>query len=436
MSSILGCLDATRRGGVIHKMAPVVIDSQLDARRSAAHAPEAIAAKAPRMVIPTSAATCAANGIFASDAAMTIICNGKVDNARLARRAANPPFVENEEFGKKSTRRWGRLRHDSSGRWRWYHRAPPSVSPTTVSCFLGTTEHGILSIVIKVATTRLVLMRVQATFAATLRWWREHRGLSQLALAYRANVSQRHLSFLELGRAAPSRTMVTRLATALEVPLRQHNGLLLAAGYVPAWRQTQLAAPELAQVTSALDFILTQQEPFPAVVVDRQWTLLRSNQGAVRLVEFLVGPLAPDTPINLADALVAPNILKPYLENWADVVRYFIRSAEADAAADGATATAALLERLTAYQGVRAAMKQAMPDVSAGPVLPMHFRKGGTSLQLFTTITTLGTPQDITLQELRIECFFPMNDETARCFRSWSAKAKSPRSQRPTTRSQ
>lgn len=285
------------------------------------------------------------------------------------------------------------------------------------------------------ATTWLVVMKVQPTFAATLRWWREHRGLSQLALACRADVSQRHLSFLELGRAAPSRAMVTRLATALEVPLRQHNALLLAAGFVPAWRQTRLAAPELAQVTSALTFILAQQEPFPAVVVDRQWTLLRSNQGAVRLVEFFVGPLAPDTPINLADALVAPNMLKPYLENWADVVHYFIRSAEADAAADGTTATAALLERLTAYPGVRAAMKQALPDVSAGPVLPMHFRKGGTSLQLFTTITTLGTPQDITLQELRIECFFPMNDETARCLRSWSAKPKSPRSQRPTARS-
>jgi hypothetical protein len=124
------------------------------------------------------------------------------------------------------------------------------------------------------------------------------------------------------------------------------------------------------------------------------------------------------------------------LENWSDVVRYFIRSTEADAAADGSAATASLLNRLTAYQGVRAAMQQAMPDVSAGPVLPLHFRKGGTSLQLFTTLTTLGTPQDITLQELRIECFFPMNDATARRFRSWSAKAKSPRSQRTADRSQ
>jgi len=279
-------------------------------------------------------------------------------------------------------------------------------------------------------------MKAQPTFAAVLRCWRQHRGLSQLALACRADVSQRHLSFLELGRATPSRAMVTRLATALDVSLRQHNSLLLAAGYAPAWRQSQLAAPELAQITSALDFILAQQEPFPAVVVDRQRTLLRSNQGEVRMVEFLVGPLAPGTPINLADALVAPNILKPYLENWSDVVRYFIRSTEADAAADGSAATASLLNRLTAYQGVRAAMQQAMPDVSAGPVLPLHFRKGGTSLQLFTTLTTLGTPQDITLQELRIECFFPMNDATARRFRSWSAKAKSPRSQRTADRSQ
>ena len=102
--------------------------------------------------------------------------------------------------------------------------------------------------------------------------------------------------------------------------------------------------------------MLAQQEPFPAVAVDRHWNLLRSNSGAVRLVEFLVGPLAPGTPVNLADALVAPDVLRPHLVNWADVVRYFIRSVEADAAADGTPETAALLERLLAYEGVREAL--------------------------------------------------------------------------------
>jgi len=219
--------------------------------------------------------------------------------------------------------------------------------------------------------------------------------------------------------------MVMRLAAALDVPLRQHNALLIAAGFAPVWRQTDLAAPELGQVRSALDYMLAQQEPFPAVAVDRHWNLLRSNTGAVRLVEFLVGPLAPDTPINLADALVSPGVLRPYLQNWADVVRYFVRSVEADAAADGTPETAALHERLLAYEGVRAAVNAAPTELAITPVLPMHFRKGNISLRLFTTIATLGTPQDITLQELRVECFFPMDEETAVVLRGWLAESQS-----------
>src|SRR5262247_1396360 len=185
------------------------------------------------------------------------------------------------------------------------------------------------------ATTCEVFMTGEATFADRLRWWRGRRGLSQLALAGQSGVSQRHLSFLELGRALPSREMVDRLAAALAIPLRQHNALLLAAGFAPEWRQRDLAAPDMAQVASALDYMLAQQEPYPAVVVDRHWNLLRANIGAVRLVEFLVGPIAPGTPINLADALVAPDVLRPFLVNWQEVVRHFIHSVEIDAAADG-----------------------------------------------------------------------------------------------------
>src|SRR4051812_1307382 len=169
-------------------------------------------------------------------------------------------------------------------------------------------------------------MSSQQDFASRLRWWRRHRGLSQLELAGRAEISQRHLSFMELGRALPSREMVMRLAATLDVPLRQQNALLLAAGFAPVWHETDLAAPEVADVRSALDYIMTQQEPYPAVAVDRHWTLLKSNTGAIRLVEFLVGPLTSDARINLADALVAPDVLRPFLVNWTDVVRYFIRS--------------------------------------------------------------------------------------------------------------
>ncbi len=259
------------------------------------------------------------------------------------------------------------------------------------------------------------------TFAARLRWWREHRGFSQLALAGRTDISQRHLSFLELSRAQPSRDMVLRLATALDVPLRQHNALLLAAGFAPVWRETRLDAPELAEVREAIDYVLAQQEPFPGVAVDRHWNLLKANGGAVRLVEFLVGPLDPNAAVNLADALVAPDVLRPHLVNWQDVVRYFLRSVEADAAADGRPETAALLERLLAYEGVRPLLKGQPSEAAGGPVLPMHFRKGDVSLRLFTTIATLGTPRDIMLQELRIECFFPMDRATAAVLRGWAS---------------
>lgn len=256
-------------------------------------------------------------------------------------------------------------------------------------------------------------------FAATLRAWRRRRGLSQMALAARAGISSRHLGFLEVGRAAPSRDMVIRLAAALDIPLRQHNTLLLAAGFAPVWRESRLDAPELAQARGAIDYMLAHQEPFPAVAVDRRWNLLQANKGAVRLVEFLVGPLAPGTAVNLADALVAPDVLRPYLTNWEDVVRYFVRTVEADAATDGTAETAALLDRLLGYRDVRAILKDALSDAT-GPVLPMHFHKGDVALQLFTAIATLGTPQDVTLQELRIETFFPVDEASAKIFRIWA----------------
>jgi transcriptional regulator with XRE-family HTH domain len=262
-------------------------------------------------------------------------------------------------------------------------------------------------------------MAQRPAFADHLRTWRGRRGLSQLALAGRAEISQRHLSFLELGRAAPSRDMVLRLAAALDVPLRQQNALLVAAGFAPVWRETALDAPELSPVQRALDYMLAQQEPFPAVVVDRHWTLLRANQGAGRLVAFLVGPLRPDAAVNLADALVAPDVLRPYLRNWAEVVHYFIRSVAADAAGDGTAETAALLARLRGYADVPGVL--ASLDDAVDPVVPMHFEKDGTALRLFTTIATLGTPRDVTAQELRVESFFPMDEATAAIFRAWAA---------------
>ena len=261
-----------------------------------------------------------------------------------------------------------------------------------------------------------------SSFGARLRWWRARRGLSQLDLAGAADASQRHVSFLESGRTAPSREMVLRLATALDVPLRQQNALLLAAGYAPAWRESDLAAPELAKVNSALDFMLAQQEPYPAFVVDRRWNLLRANDGARRFVTFLTGA-APAGAVNLADALISPDALRPLIANWQEVALYFLRGVHADALADGTVETAALLQRLLAYPGLPKLSETVSLEAPAAPVLAIHFRKGQTSLHLFTTIATLGTPQDVTLQEIRVECFFPADEATAALLKGW-AKAR------------
>jgi len=266
-------------------------------------------------------------------------------------------------------------------------------------------------------------------FGSRLRWWRERRGLSQLGLAADAETTQRHVSFLESGRAAPSREMILRLAAALALPLRQQNALFLAAGYAPAWRESELSAPELARVDSALGYMLAQQEPYPAFVLDRRWTILRANAGAARLGEFLTGPspAAPATsaePVNLAVALMSPDGLRPFIANWEEVALYFLRGVQADALADGTPETAALLTRLLAVPGAPTLSRVLTPDETQAPVLAIHFRRGETSLRLFTTLATLGTPHDVTLQEIRIECFFPGDDATARTFQGWAAAGR------------
>lgn len=261
-------------------------------------------------------------------------------------------------------------------------------------------------------------------FGARLRWWRERRSLSQLALAGAARTTQRYLSFLESGRTAPSRAMVLRLAGALDVPLRQQNALLLAAGFAPAWRERDLGAPEMAEVNRALQFMLDQQEPYPAFVVDRRWNLLRANAGAGRFVEFLLGPAPPPAPgappPNLAEALLGA--LRPFIVNWQETARYFLRGVQADAAADGTEETAALLKRLLAYPDLPALYEALPPEEAKAPVLPIDFKKGDTAFRLFSTIATLGTPLDVTLQEIRVECFFPADEDSAALFRAWAAQ--------------
>jgi len=256
-----------------------------------------------------------------------------------------------------------------------------------------------------------------------LKEWRSRRGLSQLDLALAAHTTQRHVSFIESGRTMPSREMVLRLAATLGLPLRQQNTLLLAAGYAPAWREHGLSAPGMEVVDRALDYMLAQHEPFPAFVVDRRWNLLRANHGATKFVEFLTGLAAvvPDAePVNLAVALMSPQGLRPLIVNWGEVAAHFLRGVQNDAQIDGTPETMALFSRLSALAEEPLLSEALPPDESTSPVLAIHFRRGDTSLRLFTTIATLGTPRDITTDEIRIEFFFPIDDAAEAICRQWA----------------
>ena len=264
-------------------------------------------------------------------------------------------------------------------------------------------------------------------FGPMLRAWRRRRGASQLSLALQSGVSQRHVSFLESGRARPSREMVVQLSTALDVPLRQRNAMLLAAGFAPAYRESNLTAPELAPVRQAIDRMLKQQEPYPAVVVDRLWNLLDANEAANAFTVFLSEgpppPPPPGKPPNLLRNLLDPKALRPKLANWEEVARYLVSTTYAEILADGGEPKAlAFIEEVMAYPDVPASFRKLRFEDRPPPVLTLDFIVGGKSLSVFTTIATLGTPQDVTLQEVRIECFFPADDRSDALFRSLAAQ--------------
>jgi transcriptional regulator with XRE-family HTH domain len=247
---------------------------------------------------------------------------------------------------------------------------------------------------------------------ALLRHWRTARRLSQLALALDADVSSRHLSYVETGRSQPSREMVLRLADALEIPLRERNALLVAAGYAPRYFETGLAAPEMAQMRSAIDLILRHQEPYPAFVLDRHWDIRMSNQAAPRCTRFLLG--AEPTESNIIRLLLHPNGLRPRLVNWEETAEDLIRHLHNQIAASPSDERAkGLLAEVLAYPAVPARWRTREIGAPATPLLTTIFRKGDVELRFFSTITTFGTPHDVTLDELRIECSFPADEATA-----------------------
>ena len=265
-----------------------------------------------------------------------------------------------------------------------------------------------------------LVTQTAAGFGPLLSQWRRLRGKSQLDLALLAAVSPRHVSFVETGRSQPSREMVLTLATALQVPLRERNSLLLAAGYAPLYRETRLDAPELGAASRAFDMILKHQEPYPAVVLDGEWNLLRMNGAATAFFSRLVD-VRPERP-NVLRLMFDERYLKPYVENWDEVANDLVQRAHREAACGAPNeALQRVLREILAYPGVPERFASLDPSVALAPFVPISFRKGELAFRYFSLVTTLGAPQDVTLQELRVESFFPADAETERAAARLSA---------------
>jgi transcriptional regulator with XRE-family HTH domain len=257
---------------------------------------------------------------------------------------------------------------------------------------------------------------VERNVGVLLRQWREHRRLSQLELSVQAEVSSRHLSFVETGRSSPSRDMVLHLADELDVPFRERNRLLLAAGYAPAYAETPLDSSQMSAVRAALRQVLTAHEPYPAVVVDRRWNMVDANATVAVLVDGAAPELlAP--PANVLRISLHPDGVARRVVNLGEVRAHLLGRLRRQVALTGDPEVADLYEELRGYP-----CDQPEPDVEVpGPgdvVLPLRIRHGDGELAFFSTVATFGTPVDITVQELVIESFFPADATTAEALRA------------------
>jgi transcriptional regulator with XRE-family HTH domain len=259
-----------------------------------------------------------------------------------------------------------------------------------------------------------------------LREWRATRGLSQLELAMRAGFSTRHVSFIETGRTQPSRQALLVLAETLDIPLRERNRLLEAGGFAHVYAQTPLGADEMRHIRGVLEFILERHDPYGAVVLDRYANLLMANRAAHQLFSALVdSSLLTGTP-NVLRMVFHPLGVWRSIVNWHDVGRHLYERAERELRPVEHDATAAaLLAEIRGYAGALAGAPRANHVRPADLLLPVHIKRGELELKMFSTIMTLGTPQDVTLQELRIETFFPADEQSAAAIRGARARVAS-----------
>jgi transcriptional regulator with XRE-family HTH domain len=252
---------------------------------------------------------------------------------------------------------------------------------------------------------------------AILRDWRRRRRLSQLDLALEAGISTRHLSFVETGRSKPSPDMVLHLAEQLEVPLRDRNALLLAAGYAPRYGARSLNDPDMAPIRDALGRVLDGHEPFPALAVDRYWNLVASNAALGVLLDGVADELL-EPPANALRIALHPDGMPPRVLNFAAWRNHLLGRLERAVAMTGDPQLLELQQEVLGYPGPPAPAEQASPGAEVMFGLKLAAPGNGRRLSFFSTITTFGTPLDITVSEIAIEAFFPADDLTSQWLRS------------------
>ncbi|MRD47779.1 helix-turn-helix domain-containing protein [Caenimonas koreensis] len=258
-------------------------------------------------------------------------------------------------------------------------------------------------------------------FGEHLKHWRQHRRLSQLDLAHQANISTRHLSFVETGRSAPSREMVLRLAARLDVPLRERNTLLVAAGYAPMYKEHALSDPALANARSAVELILKSHEPYPALAVDRHWSLLAAN----RMVPLLMAGADPallEGQVNVLRLSLHPRGLASRILNLNQWRAHIFERLRQQIEVTNDQALADLLQELRTYPAANGAQDIRIDGEHLGVVMPLSFRTPAGVLNFISTTTVFGTPIDITLQELALETFFPADQATSGALRDLVAQ--------------
>jgi transcriptional regulator with XRE-family HTH domain len=238
-----------------------------------------------------------------------------------------------------------------------------------------------------------------------LRGWRSRRAMSQADLAFEAGISIKHLSYVETGKAVASRDILLQLAAALGLSLRDRNALLEAGGFARQYGERDLSAPEVADAKRAIDLLLRRHEPFPAIVTDRQWNVLQANRAATRLMTLLLGAERVTRPLNHMKMFLAPDELRPFVENWPDIAAALMVRARHEAmAAPLDLALQSTWRELTKLPDVAPQLNE---SETPGPLCEVRLRKGEISIALIGAVLTLGTPQDVTLQELRVEMFMP-----------------------------